>query len=96
MLLDYKPEPIDTSHVTLTDEICELTDLLAKNAHDVWARQRLRDGWRYGPERSDQRKEHPALVPYEQLSDEEKVYDRQAAMETLKAILALGYRIESP
>jgi hypothetical protein len=94
--LDYKPEPIDTSHVTLTDEICELTDLLAKNAHDVWARQRLRDGWRYGPERSDKRKEHPALVPYEQLSDEEKVYDRQAAMETLKAILALGYRIESP
>ena len=65
-------------------------------AHAVWARQRLLDGWKYGPERSDARKEHPGLVPYDQLTEVEKQYDRNAALETLKAILALGYRIEPP
>jgi hypothetical protein len=91
--LDYEPKPIDTAAVTLTDEIEELTELLAKNAHDVWARQRLSEGWTYGPERLDQAKHHPCLVPYEQLPESEKEYDRKAAMETLKAIVALGYRM---
>jgi len=90
----YEPRPIDTSRVKLTDDILELTELLARNAHDIWARQRLADGWRYGPQRDDAKKEHPSLVPYEELSESEKVYDRQAAMETLKGIIALGYRIE--
>jgi hypothetical protein len=79
--------------VTLTEEIRELTELLARNAHDVWARQRLADGWRFGARREDAKKEHPCLVPYEDLPESEKEYDRKAAMETLKAILALGYRI---
>jgi ryanodine receptor 2 len=80
--------------VKLSDDIVELTELLAKNAHDIWARQRMADGWRYGPERNDARKEHPSLLPYEELTESEKVYDRNAALETLKAIIALGYRIE--
>jgi hypothetical protein len=92
--LSYKPEPIDTTGVKLSDDIVELTELLAKNAHDIWARQRMADGWRYGPERSDARKEHPSLLPYEELTESEKEYDRNAALETLKAIIALGYRIE--
>src|SRR5205814_5042405 len=46
--LDYHPVPIDTSGVTLTTEIEELTELLAKNAHDLWAQQRLTDGWKIG------------------------------------------------
>jgi hypothetical protein len=92
--LSYKPEPIDTTGVKLSDDIVELTELLAKNAHDIWARQRMADGWRYGPERSDARKEHPSLLPYEELTESEKEYDRNAAIETLKAIIALGYRIE--
>jgi len=70
--------------------------MLARNAHDIWARQRLADGWRFGPRRDDAKKEHPCLVPYEDLPESEKVYDRSAAMETLKAILALGYRIMKP
>jgi hypothetical protein len=90
----YEPRPIDTSNVQLTDNILQLTELLARNAHDIWARQRLADGWRYGPRRDDTKKEHPSLVPYEELSESEKDYDRQAAMETLKGIIALGYRIE--
>jgi hypothetical protein len=91
--MNYEPKPIDTSQVTLTAEIRELTELLAKNAHDHWARQRMQDGWRYGPKRDDAKKEHPCLVPYEALPESEKVYDRSTAMETLKAILALGYHI---
>jgi ryanodine receptor 2 len=92
--LSYQPTPIDTSGVTLTREILELTELLARNAHDHWARQRVAEGWKYGPRRDDARKEHPCLVPYEELPESEKDYDRKAAMETLKAIQALGYRIE--
>jgi hypothetical protein len=91
--VQYEPQPIDTSRVALDGEIRELTELLARNAHDIWARQRLADGWHFGPKRNDQKKEHPCLVPYEELPDSEKAYDRNAAMETLKAIVALGYRI---
>jgi hypothetical protein len=91
--LQYEPQPIDTGRVLLDGEIRELTELLARNAHDIWARQRLADGWHFGPKRNDQQKEHPCLVPYEELPESEKEYDRNAATETLKAILALGYRI---
>ncbi|HWR57484.1 MAG TPA: RyR domain-containing protein [Thermodesulfovibrionales bacterium] len=91
---EYKPEPIDTSTVELTQGILDLTELLAKNAHDIWARQRFLEGWRYGAKRDDAKKEHLCLVPYEQLPESEKDYDRNSALETLKAIVALGYRIE--
>ena len=83
--MDYKPSPRDTSGVELPREIRELTELLAKNTHE---------GWRYGPRRDDAKKEHPSLIPYEQLSESEKEYDRTTAMETVKTILALGYKIE--
>ena len=91
--MTYKPAPIDTSHVHLSSEVHQLTEALAKNAHEVWAQERIAQGWRFGPERNDQRKEHPSLIPYEELSESEKVFDRNTAMGTLRAILALGYRI---
>jgi hypothetical protein len=91
--MTYTPEPIDTSHVELSPDILRLTEQLSRNAHEVWARERIAQGWRYGKERSDARKEHPSLVPYDQLPESEKVFDRNTAMGTLKAILALGYRI---
>jgi len=91
--MSYEPKPIDTSQIALNREIEELTELLARNTHDNWARQRLLEGWRYGPSRDDSKKEHPCLVPYERLPDSEKVYDRKSAMETLKAIIALGYQV---
>ena len=92
--LEYQPAPIDTSGVTLTGDVLELTELLAKNAHDIWAQQRLAEGWRKGPRRDDVRKESPCLIPYDQLPESEKQYDRQAALGTIRAILALGYKIE--
>jgi len=90
----YNPQPIDTSKISLSKDILELTELLARNAHEVWALQRQADGWQYGTQRSDERMLHPCLVPYEDLPESEKIYDRKATMETLKAILALGYWIE--
>ena len=90
----YEPKPIDTARVTLTEEVLELTERLAEHAHDVWARQRLAEGWKYGPQRDDGRKEHPCLVPYADLPESEKEYDRNAALHTLRAIAALGYRVE--
>ena len=94
--MKYEPHPIDTSAVILSPAIRELTEFLSRNTHEVWARERMSEGWRWGPERNDQRKEHPSLIPYEQLSHEEQELDRQTAMETLKVILARGFRIEGP
>jgi ryanodine receptor 2 len=92
--VSYEPDPIYTSKSVVTPDIVELTELLAKNSHDVWAQQRIKDGWKFGAKRDDAKKEHPCLVPYEDLPESEKQYDRNAAMETLKAIIALGYRVE--
>jgi class 3 adenylate cyclase len=94
--LKYKPQPIDTSAILLPSEVLELSEQLARNTHENWSRQRLLDGWRYGPERNDQRKEHPGLVPYDELSESEKQYDRNTALEALKAIVSLGYTLNPP
>lgn len=92
----YRPNAIDASAVALPGEMSELTERLAENAHDIWAAQRMADGWSFGPKRDDAAKKHPCLVPYAELPDSEKEYDRIAALGTLKAILALGYRIVPP
>jgi RyR domain len=91
--MPYQPRPIDTGAVTLTPELLALTEKLAEHAHDLWAQERLDKGWTHGPRRDDALKQHPCLVPYAELSDAEKEYDRIAALGTLKAVLALGYRI---
>lgn len=90
----YTPKPIDTSSVKLSEEMAELVEPLAKNTHEVWARLRISGGWRYGPSRNEVQREHPDLMPYDQLSDEEKQFDRETVVELLKVIVALGYRLE--
>ncbi|MFB3819900.1 MAG: RyR domain-containing protein [Candidatus Methylomirabilales bacterium] len=94
--MSYEPQPIDADGITLGPALEALTEQLARSTHDTWARQRLQDGWRYGPERDDGRKEHPGLVPYEELPDSEKEYDRRVTRDLLRALLALGYRLEPP
>lgn len=89
----YTPKPIDTNDVELPKELELLAEKLAKNVHDVWSERRIREGWSYGTERNDDKKEHPCLVPYEELSESEKEYDRNTSIETLKLILKLGFRI---
>ena len=90
----YTPNPIDTTDVELSKELLELVELLAENTHDNWAAGRIAEGWTYGPVRNDELKQHPCLVPYNELPDSEKEYDRVTSMETLKAIRKLGWKIE--
>ena len=89
----YIPKPIDTSDVQLPEELNPLLEAMAKNVHEVWAETRISQGWTYGPERDDAKKEHPMLVPYTEIPEEEKEYDRNTAMETLRFILKQGFKI---
>ena len=89
----YQPHPIDTTDVELSAEMIALTEQLAENVHEVWSAGRIAEGWQRGEQRDDARKLHPCLVPYSQLKDSEKEYDRNTAMETIKTIIKLGYKI---
>ena len=89
----YIPTPIDTSAIVLPLSLQDLLERLAENTHDVSAAQRMKDGWTHGPTRDDAKKQHPCLVPYGELPESEKEYDRKTAAETLKAILKLGFKI---
>lgn len=90
----YRPSPIDTSKIKLPKELDALMERLAENNHENWAQQRLKDGWTYGPKRNDERKQHPDLVPYDQLPESEREYDRNSARETIKAIISLGFNLQ--
>lgn len=90
----YNPNPVDTADVVLSEELLALTEKLAENTHDVWAKNRIEQGWQYGETRDDEKKLHPCLVPYDELPESEKEYDRNTAIETLKLITKLGYSIE--
>ena len=89
----YVPAPINTDDVDLTPDIMELCELLAKNTHEVWSHTRVSDGWSYGEERDDAKRKHPCLIPYEELSEAEKEYDRNTSIQTLKLIVKLGFKI---
>jgi len=90
----YTPKSIDTSGIMIPEDLMQLAEILAKNVHENWALERIRQGWQYGTERSDTQKQHPCLIPYEDLTEEEKRFDYNTAMETIKVILGLGYQIE--
>lgn len=90
----YYPVLCDLKRIQLPDELDELRETLAENAHDRWALERQSEGWTYGPKRDDSKLETPDMVPYVQLPESEKQYDRILAEDTLKLLLALGYRIE--
>jgi hypothetical protein len=89
----YTPHPISTENVELSGELLLLTEQMAANVHEVWAERRIAEGWQYGETHDDARKLHPCLVPYDQLPESEKEYDRNTAMETLKFIRKLGFDI---
>ena len=93
MKTNYVPQPMDTSDIQLPEELNVLVEQMAKNVHDVWAQSRISQGWTYGEARSDALKQHPCLVPYEELPEVEKAYDRDTALGTLKLITKLGFKI---
>ena len=90
---NYTPQPIDTTDVELPKELEKLVEEMSKNVHEVWAETRIKQGWTYGEQRNDELKTHPCLVPYEELPEVEKEYDRNTSIGTLKLIMKLGFRI---
>ena len=70
--INYTPKPISTDDVKLSDDIIMLSEQIAENVHEVWAASRLAEGWTYGAERNDRLKQHPCLVPYNELPEIEK------------------------
>ncbi len=87
------PRPADLTGIELSPEMQALAERIAENTHNVWMRARLDEGWRWGPERSDRLLETPCLVPYEELPEGERAYDRAVAVNALKLALSLGYRV---
>lgn len=89
----YHPVPVNTSDISVPPTLSPLIEEMAEHVHEVWAQKRIEEGWSYGVERNDQLKQHPCLIPYNQLPESEKEYDRATALETIKLILKLGYTI---
>lgn len=89
----YHPQPVNTNDVQLPEELNGLIEKMAENVHDVWAEARINQGWTYGEQRDDKKKKHPCLVPYNELPNDEKEYDRNTSIGTLKLILKLGFKI---
>ena len=89
----YEPSPIGLDDVELSEDLSELQEAIAENAHEIWAKNRRDQGWSYGSERNDQKKETPDMIPYCNLPESEKLYDREMAMQTLKLVKKLGFEI---
>lgn len=89
-------QTLSTNNITKdnSDEILLIIDVLARHVHEEWVRGRLEDGWTWGPVRNDQLHQHPNLVPYDELAESDKEYDRNTAMATIRALQTLGFHIE--
>ena len=92
-MISYSPQPLDTSDIALPESLTPLVEALAENVHNTWAKGRMDEGWACGPVRDDARKQHPCLVPYSDLPESEKAYDRATAISTLKFICKQGYNL---
>lgn len=90
---DYEPHPLNLDDIAITDDLLELQEAIAENAHEVWAAARKAEGWTYGKVRNDALKQHPDMLPYAALPDSEKEYDRLMAFNTIKLVKKLGWRI---
>ncbi len=91
---EYEPHPIDLSGVEISDDLIELREAIAENAHEVWAYNRKQESWAYGPERDDAKKLHPDMIAYNRLPESEKLYDREMAMNTIKLLKKLGWELK--
>ena len=91
---EYTPHPISLDDVEVEDELIELREAIAENAHEVWADTRRKEGWTYGPVRDDIKKQHPDMLPYNRLPESEKEYDRLMAMNTIKLVKKLGWELK--
>ncbi|KAG1972845.1 ryanodine receptor [Pimephales promelas] len=90
----YKPAPVDQSCVVLTASQEELVEKLAENEHNIWARDRIRQGWSFGPQQDFKCKRSTQLVPFSLLDEKYKQAGRDATRDTLGTLLGFGYTVE--
>lgn len=89
----YTPAPASLDDVELPKGISELVETMAAHNHDVWAESKIKKGYSFGYVTSDEAMTHCDLIPYEDLTEEKKQYDRDTSLGALKLILSLGYTI---
>uniref|UniRef100_A0A336KLC6 CSON012070 protein n=1 Tax=Culicoides sonorensis TaxID=179676 RepID=A0A336KLC6_CULSO len=92
----YKPAPLDLSAVTLNPKMEELVDQLAENTHNLWAKERIQQGWTYGLEEDSDNFRSPHLVPYSKVDEAIKKANRDTASETVRTLLVYGYNLDPP
>ncbi|XP_039954485.1 ryanodine receptor isoform X18 [Bactrocera tryoni] len=92
----YKPAPLDLSAVTLSPKLEELVDQLAENTHNLWARERIQQGWTYGLNEDSENHRSPHLVPYSKVDEAIKKANRDTASETVRTLLVYGYMLDPP
>uniref|UniRef100_A0A452IME6 Ryanodine receptor 1 n=1 Tax=Gopherus agassizii TaxID=38772 RepID=A0A452IME6_9SAUR len=92
----YKPAPLDLAHVKLTPAQNTLVDKLAENGHNVWARDRVSQGWTYSIVQDIKNKRNPRLVPYNLLDERTKKTNRNSLCEAVRTLIGYGYNIEPP
>uniref|UniRef100_A0A8C3IPA6 Ryanodine receptor 3 n=1 Tax=Chrysemys picta bellii TaxID=8478 RepID=A0A8C3IPA6_CHRPI len=92
----YKPAPLDLSEVKLLPSQEVLVDKLAENAHNVWAKDRIKQGWTYGIQQDLKNKRNPRLVPYALLDERTKKSNRDSLREAVRTFAGYGYNIEPP
>lgn len=90
---EYRPSPIDLSDVVLKDDISELREAIAENAHELWAKQQMAEGWSYGETYDDKKRLTPDMVPFAELSESKRRHNRDMAMHIIKLMHKLGYDI---
>ncbi|KAK6101668.1 RIH domain family protein [Brugia pahangi] len=94
----FKPQPLDCHEIVLDDNMFSLIDALAKNTHNVWAREKIRRGWTFGLNEfvNISQKRSPHLVPYEVVDQRIKEANRESATEFIKTLQLFGIFLESP
>ncbi len=50
-------------------------DAKANHSHEAWMKGKIANGWKFGPVKDESKKEHPCIVPFEQLPAEQKAKD---------------------
>lgn len=63
------------SAITGVEFILNNPDAPDSATHDSWMREKLENGWKLGPVKDANEKEHPCLVPYSSLPVEQQKKD---------------------
>ena len=84
---DWKDESVKNND----DDV--ISEVVAAAVHETWMQGRLKQGWKYGSERNDALKTNPCIIPYADLPESEKAYDRETARTVVRVLREQGYLI---